>query len=380
MIHQAPRREPGGDSEEPVQGTQPDGGPHRPPARRRLAEFGEDPDRAGAGRPGDPFDQQRGIPIIEAIEEKVRGNQVIFFAGPGENPGIADPIPHALSGGPPASQLQHARAEIDVIHLCRTGAHQAREEPPVSIAEHERAARLCELAEIAQAAALQSAAEGGVFEPPVGGGDAVAVQLSSPATGRKKRGLSSAASASTRKASGEKHSRARSRSTNASALATSALARTGRWRCSRNAATATSAAAAPTRARASPFSQSSMATQLIQHRQENSSTVNTSAAVSRRFQATMVAPSANSAATTASLGKRFSARQPCTAVKYRPTAPINHRPRANSGAGSEFQASHAAPAPTAAHTASSARQCRRQNWCRGRWPHPRQASSMRSAL
>ena len=168
-------------------------------------------------------------------------------------------------------QFDHSRAEVDRVDA-GFGIERGEylEESAVAIAEHQDFSWVSQLEQECFAAAAESASEGRVFQPAVPAGDRIAVQKCIPAMGSKNRGLSRATSARTRRASREKWRRAQSSSTKDSALAATAPPRTGRLenRSSITAASATNPAAAAMGHSDSP-SQRSMATQLIQHRQEN---------------------------------------------------------------------------------------------------------------
>src|SRR5579875_70979 len=134
-------------------------------------------------------------------------DQVVLALRKRDSERVALAIVYAISGT--ARPLEHSPAQIHVVDgSAAVLPDQLHQKAPVAFAQQQHAPCIGDVAQKRGAAPLQRAPESGVFKPAIPARDRIAIQSTIPAMGRNSSGLSRAASARTRSASGDKRSRA----------------------------------------------------------------------------------------------------------------------------------------------------------------------------
>jgi len=159
----------------------------------RNAEVGEEPKAARGEVRSEAGGQAVELGFGEAIEEEVGDDEVVRARGlEGEGVRLMGLEADGCGGrgGMRAltEEVEHGGAEIDGVGVeLRVAGEELGEEAAVPITEQEGSAGLEEAREEVEATALEEGAEGEVFEPAVGAGDAVEVGWGGHGLGARQR-------------------------------------------------------------------------------------------------------------------------------------------------------------------------------------------------
>ena len=182
VVGQAGDAEAGEEAEREVEGADEEAGEQVEGAGGgRNAEVGEEPEAAGGEVGSEAGGEAVELGFGEAIEEEVGDDEVVGARGlEGEGVRLMG-LEAAGCGGRGGDRaltekVEHGGAEVDGVGVeLRAAREKLGEKAPVPITEQEGSASLEEAREEVEATALEEGAEGEVFEPAVGAGDAVEV-------------------------------------------------------------------------------------------------------------------------------------------------------------------------------------------------------------
>lgn len=177
------------------------------PTAPRHAEFGYNPAGIGRSDRRNSRDEVDCLAIREAVEEEVRGDEVIAAARKGNRARITVDEVHARRCDAAAGKLNHAGAKVDAIYCSsRVVPVQFHKKAAVAIADYQRGLGIAERTEKFATAALQSVSECRIFKPAIPSRDAVAVHVGmrrQRPNPKSSRGVSNETSAKTRRASSD---------------------------------------------------------------------------------------------------------------------------------------------------------------------------------
>jgi hypothetical protein len=175
--------EPGDNAEGEIEAADEDPRRKAHPARRN-AELGDEPDASRSEPGGDGCGKEIDLRLAEAVEEEVGHGEVVRrgrsrddireCVGMMRLQAEADVGSRSLAAC--SEQTEHGGADVHGVGGNRGILREkGGEKAAVPVAEEERAAAVRELRQEVEAAPFERAAQGKVFEPAIGAGDAVKV-------------------------------------------------------------------------------------------------------------------------------------------------------------------------------------------------------------